>query len=627
MNAKSALYRQSKFPNKGKIDTIAAKPEYQKANDVLMEAHQLWNSLDSFRKQAKRNKEYIFKDQWADKIQVDGKWISERQHIINQGNVPMQNNRIRGTIRTVVSLFSSNHTEPVCVVRDDQEQGLGDVMSASIQYVYQVNEIEHIDPLQLTYLLGTGLVAYRAEWGNVGDSGLQDVVISDVNYNDIFFDNTMTDPRHWDCKMVGQIHSWGLRDIQGRFAKTREQADYIANIYRGAEERLGSYLDSVIDDQKYNQSFFIPNGENGGKCRVIEVWRIEAKERFRVVDRLKGELYKVEIEDEASLIAENEKRTIEQTEMGVRPENLKLLEYSWFVDNYWHFWYLSPYGDVLLSGETPYEHKSHPYSFLVTPFYDGQVFPFVNDFIDQQRILNRYIITQDFITRHSAKGALMIHKDALGTQRIEDIASEYTKVGGVFLFEGKPGTPIPQTIMSNVTNAGMYEMINLQLKMFEDISGVQGALQGQAPNSGTPASLFAQQVQNSATSLTEVFNSFKHVRKKLAVKTMKLIQQFYDTPRYINLVGQDGRNIFYDPKKIQSAEIDLAITESPSSPTYRMMINEDLRKLNEQGQITLEEMLQASSMPYKDKLLNLVKQRQQAGQPINAEQVMQEAQQ
>jgi hypothetical protein len=34
-------------------------------------------------------------------------------------------------------------------------------------------------------------------------------------------------------------------------------------------------------------------------------------------------------------------------------------------------------------------------------------------------------------------------------------------------------------------------MLSIQLKLLEDISGVQGALQGKAPSAGTPASLYA----------------------------------------------------------------------------------------------------------------------------------------
>ena len=53
----------------------------------------------------------------------------------------------------------------------------------------------------------------------------------------------------------------------------------------------------------------------------------------------------------------------------------------------------------------------------------------------------------------------------------------------------KPNTnkEVPQQIIANTSQTGAYDMLNLQLKLLEDISGVQGALQGQAPKAGTPA--------------------------------------------------------------------------------------------------------------------------------------------
>jgi hypothetical protein len=627
MNPRVALFSQKLFPkSNGKIDTMDAKSQRTKNLDVLRDCHNAWNSLDTFRSNARRNEKYIFGEQWDDKILVDGKYITEKQHIINQGNIPMQNNRIRGTIRTIISLYSSNKTEPVCVVRDRDEQALGDTMSAALQYVSQINKISDVDQLNLMYQLGSGVAAYYSQYGKVGDSGRRDISIRSVNYNNIFFDNHMQDVRHWDCHLIGELHDLGLYDVMAMFSTNRQEAEEIRKLYRSVNDQNSvNVLETITDDKTYNKSFFTPSDDT--RCRVIEVWKLEAKERIRVHDRLTGDLYKVEIEQEKSLIAENKKRKEEQLLAGVLPENLKLIEYEWFIDNFWYFWYMTPLGDVLKEGETPYSHKSHPYSFKISPFYNGRVRPFVSDYVDQQRMLNRYIITQDFITRHAAKGVLMFPEEAKpDDMSMEEISTAWTKYNGIIYYKAKPGIAAPQQIISNSSNAGLYDMINLQLKMFEDISGVQGAIQGQAPKSGTPASLFAQQVQNSATALTEVFDSFKGLREDLFSKVMKLIQQFYDHPKYINLVGQDARSVFYDPKKIQYAEIDLSLTDSPTTPAYRMVINEMLMNLQATGQITLEEMLQAGSFPYGDKLLQLVSKRQQQGAPINADQLMEEAQ-
>ncbi len=45
-----------------------------------------------------------------------------------------------------------------------------------------------------------------------------------------------------------------------------------------------------------------------------------------------------------------------------------------------------------------------------------------------------------------------------------------------------------QQIISNSQQPVVTELLSIQLKLLEDISGVQGALQGQTPGAGTPAS-------------------------------------------------------------------------------------------------------------------------------------------
>lgn len=626
---RTALFAQRFYPNasKRKIDSLNEVNVIGKNNRILMEAHNAWNGLDKFRKEAARNEKFAFGDQWSDRILVDGKWITEKEHISNQGNVPLQNNRIRGTLRTVVSLFAVNKSEPVCVVRDSDEQSVADVMSTCIQYVHQINKMPDIDSLNLMYMLNSAFVGYYSQYGSVGESRMMDISTRIVNYNNVFFDNDMEDPRHWDCHLIGEIHDMGLYDVMAKFAKSRAEAEKIREIYSIVDSSVKiNYYNSIMDDKQYNKSFFMP--VDNARCRVIEVWKTESKERLRVHDRLSGDLFKMEIEDEWYVKKENERRIAEQSSMGVTPENYRLLESSWFVDNYWYFWYLSPYGDVLSEGETPYLHKSHPYSFKITPFYNGRAYPFVSDFIPQQKILNRYIITQDFINRHAAKGVLMFPEESKpDSMSMDEIADAWTSYDGIIYYKAKGLTQAPQQIITNSQNAGLSDMINLQLKMFEDISGVQGAIQGQAPNAGTPASLFAQQVQNAATSLTEVFNSFRYVREDLNNKLIKLIQQFYDSPRYINLAGSDGQRVYVDPAKIQNAEIDLSLTETPATPAYRMVVNDMLSQLQANGQITLEEMLQAGSYPYKDKLLSLLAKRREQGQQINANELMQQAQQ
>ena len=79
------------------------------------------------------------------------------------------------------------------------------------------------------------------------------------------------------------------------------------------------------------------------------------------------------------------------------------------------------------------------------------------------------------------------------------------------------------------------ELPDLQLKFFEDISGVNGALQGKPGYSSTSGTLYAQQTQNATTSLLDLLDSFSTFIIDGAYKDVKNIQQFYDDKRVFNI--------------------------------------------------------------------------------------------
>lgn len=609
-----------------KIDTVRNNNIFARNDDVMMDAYTAWAGLESFRDMAERNKVYTFVDQWADKVKTKCGWITERQNILNQGNIPLQNNRIRGIVRSVSGVFQSQQTEPVCVSRDRDKQSKGEMMSATIQYVYQLNKLWGLDSACFTDFLVTGLGAFKSIYG--WRNGKMDVWVDKVNHNRIFFDNHMIDPRHWDCHLIGEIHDVGLYDVMSQFADgSEEKAERIREIYRECDRgRTITYAQNLTQCNRNQLNFFTPTDDT--RCRVIEVWKKESKERFLCHDTLNGDFYKIEITDQLQVIRENEKRKQEQSAQGIAPEDMKLIEYDWFIDNYWYYYYMTPQGDVLKEGETPFWHESHPYSFKVYPFFDGQVFPFVSDFIDQQRYINRLITMQDFVTRASAKGVLAIDKDAIPEGWTEKMyADEWASFNGVILYTSKKGAQLPKQIVSNSTQLGITEMLSIQLKLLEDISGVQGALQGQAPKAGTPAALYLQQTQNSATSLTELFESFRELREERDTKNMKLVQQYYTEPKYININGSNARpeTMLYEPGIVRNAEMDLTITESTSTPAYRLVMNDFLMQLFQAQQITLEELLQTGAFPFADKLLQSIQSRKD--EAMEAQQAMMQGQQ
>jgi len=223
---------------------------------------------------------------------------------------------------------------------------------------------------------------------------------------------------------------------------------------------------------------------------------------------------------------------------------------------------------------------------------------------------------QDFLIRSSAKGILAIPEESIPDGwTIKDFADEWAVFNGVIMYKSKGGTPPPQQIVNNSTQLGLTDMLSIQLKLLEDVSGVHGALQGKTPLAGTPASLYMQQTQNAATSLTELFESYRELREDRDMKILKLIQQFYTEPKYINNSGRNSNtSIVYNPNQVRNVEFDLSITESTSTPAYRLINNDFLMQLFSAGQITLAELLENGAFPFADKLLQSVKLRQEEQQ-------------
>ena len=613
---------QKYFPQSKVQSTKRTVPQVslERNNAVLRSAFNAWSSLDEFRINAHRNKMYTFGNQWGDFVpNPNGQgWITEERLITKEGNVPLKNNRIRGIVRSTVGVFSGNQTEPVCVSRERDDQGKGEMMSATIQYVYQLNKLWELDRSNFEYFLVSGLAAFKGnyEWREGGMNVWNDL----VNYNRFFFDNHMEDPRHWDCSLVGEIHDMSINSLIGKFANSPESAQKLREIYGGVidEDVIETTYNLTRSEAHRNRNFFIP--DDPSRCRVIEVWRKEAKERLLVHDRLTGDCFKTELKNKSAIDQENHRRIAMWTLKGIHPDKMLLIKADWFMDEPWMYYFMTPTGYVLKTGETEYWHGSHPYSFKVYPFYDSEVHPFVGDFIDQQRFINRLIMMQDLINKTSAKGVLMFPEDQKPDHMsMDEIAETWASYRGIIYYKPKPGTNAPEQIINNSSNPGLFQMLQIQLKLIEDVSGVQGSLQGQTPPSGTAASLFMQQTQNATTSLTDLFESYREVRETRDIKNMKLIQQYYEEPRYINVSGVSKKSFMYNPELVQNSEFDLSITESTATPAYRMIMNDFLMQLFNQQAITLDQLLDMGTFPFADKLKQSIEARKQeaaAGQPM-----------
>ena len=640
------------------------------AYEFLNECAACWNGLDEARRKMRRSLMYSYGDQWGDLVTDPDTLaqITEGELIKKNGKVPLKNNMIAPILSNIEGQLRQNLMRPVCVARDQSEGRVGEMMSIAIEYVHDINEMEELDADSMRMLLNGGMTAQRIEYGLNRSKDKRDVWVYSVNPSRLFFNTNVEDVRMWDLTCIGELFDLPLDEVLAHFGNTPQQKERIRNIYYAVDEQ--NYGTRAMQgDEARSLSFYSPSHSN--LCRVILGWKLETRDAYMWNDTLRGTWGYLPYNDESRrmLDEENERRRKEaresgklvpmsetesspsrftanaaevqshEVELNVKGENgnvkgenddviadddLLLIEYEFATERFWYYRYMSPYGDVLQEGRSPYWHGEHNYVLHLYPLVQGRLGNFVEQFIDQQRAINRTATLIDFIRGTSSKGVLVVDDDAFESMSREEVIDEYVRYNGVLFVKLKPGQSIDGVVRqynSGAAVAGDFELLNLQLRLINEISGVNSAMQGQSPNAGTPASLYAQQVHNSSLNLKGLFDGFRTFRRRRDGKVMKTLQQYYTENRYIDLAGTQYSEEakWYDPQKVQDSELDITISEGYNTPAYQMLANDFLMELFRAKALDVKTMLENSSYPFATKILEAIKRNEEAiakGQPL-----------
>lgn len=612
----------NKFLNKNVKAVVHKKEEYLqaepgKAFDFLNECAHCWNALDEARRKLRRSLMYSYGDQWGDYVRDPDtqQYITEGDLIKKNGKVPLKNNMIAPILSNVDGQMRQNTMRPICVVRDNSESKLGEMMSIAIEYVHDINEMEELDSDSLRMLLNGGMTAQRIEYGVNYSKDKRDVWVYEVNPSRLFFNTNLEDVRMWDVTCIGELFDMPLDDVLAHFGSTPQEKERIKNIY-GGSELAESFTPALQGKESFYMTFYTPSRSD--LCRVILGWKLETRDAYMWNDTLHGTWGYLPYTDASKELLDiaNAKRREQAMQDGIADDDYLPIEYEYATERYWYYRYMSPYGDVLKEGRSPYWHGEHNYVLHLYPLVQGKLGNFVEQFIDQQRAINRTATLIDFIRGTSSKGVLVVDDDAFESMTREEVIDEYVRYNGVLFVKLKPGQSIDGVVRqynSGAAVAGDFELLNLQLRLINEISGVNSAMQGQSPKAGTPASLYAQQVQNSSLNLKGLFDSFRTFRRRRDIKLMKTIQQYYTEQRYLDIAGSDydEESKWYSPQKVQNAEFDLTISEGYNTPAYQMLANDFLMELFRVQAVDVKTMLENSSYPFAKKILEAIKRNEE----------------
>ena len=572
-----------------------------------------WDAMDYLRKEHSRNLRYKNGDQWSDTVPDPDhphRTIREDALISRSGKVPLKHNYIQQYIRNIHGQLLSSPTQTVVYARSRDDQPLGEMLTNALQACHQLNRIRKIDINVVEELCLTGIACAKVRYGYWSTKNRTDGKIDLVNINRLFFNADIEDPRLTDIRRIGELHDYTFDDLVRNFATCREDVQALREIYGICHDH--TKLENLYENHAsrlQNLNFLYTN--DLGKYRVIEVWERLGRWVLYIHDYADGteEIYTELTMQEVEAI--NASRIEQGMAAGIAPDTVKLIYAREQYEYYWRVKYLTPNGYCIKETESPYAHEEHPYVLAAMPVIDGRFKAVLSDVIDIQRYINRLLTLLDFIIGASAKGLLMVPQECIPDDMdIQDFAREYVKTNGVILIKKGAYDKLPKQISMNGTNIGAWEMFAQEMNIMQQISGLNGAVQGQVPRANTPPSLYAQQAQNSMMNFVVLFENYNMFCEERDEKLLKVLMQYYTTRRYIGTNGKTAGEMakFYEPEMAQKIEdFNLTAAKSNDTPVFRQMTDDLLMKLLESGRIPLEIFLNNCSLPGADKLLAEVK--------------------
>ena len=593
---------------------------------LLARCEQAWDNLSEFRNTRLRNFRYVFGDQWGDYVS-DGKGnrVRERDRISQRtGGIVLQNNHLIKIVNTLAGLYAKSSTLPVCFARQKNANAKSQIMTNALQTNWENNLMKDLLTSEMYEFICGGAAIVTEEWSC--HDGIEDSYTYTVNPSYFFYESKANDPRHWDNDLIGEIRDYTLGELASILAESEYDYQQLEEIYNPWLNRYAFNTTQQTEHYK-EESFDTPPAPN--LCRTYYVWTLENKPRYRCVDIMdtQNPLYRIETKDLPLIKRQNEERIRMGLEQGIDREDIPLIEYKYIIDQYWHFQMLAPDGRVLVEYDSPFEHKSHPYIYKLHYFVNGKTVPFISVVIDQQRYINRLITLNDLAIQSAVKGIKMIPKDCVQEgMSNKEFAEQFIEIGGFIFYEPSKITGnAPQIITSKSTDIGTAELLQLQLSFINDITSVSETLQGKTPASGTAASRYAMEMQNSTTSIATLLTKFSTFENEIAKKKMKTIHQFYQSPRNISQEKSSGYNEYpeYDPKEVQDIDFKVSIKESAESPVARMMVNDLLKELWAAGQINAEQLLSFSYYHGSEEILQALRSAKENSQNGEIQQIPQ----
>ena len=585
--------------------------------DLLFACQTDWEALSNYRGRRRRARLFVRGDHYLQRVpdpQDPTKTVTEEELYNRRGVPALKQNVIRVIVRNILGMYRDNPSKVQVTARSRENAGLSEMLTNALQSALDSIDAKELDARALEELIISGMVLKRNGYEYDHEVGASMVTDHNINPNRVAFNSDMSDTMGKTLRRICVMYDDTIEELISKFAHSKEDEDAIREMYRtstSSEHYADRGGDSMTAQNNDNIDFTTPS--NPSLCRWYDIWVKKYRFVLFTHDPATGHYgpskYTVE-----QITAENNRRVQFAVANNINPDNVALISYHMKKEVYWEEICLSNLGHTLMRRESPFMAKWHPFTLLAWPMVDGEAWGLVEDIIDQQRYINRLVMLQDIIMGTSAKNTLVVEEDSVLNYSDDELRDEISKIAGVLRIKKNPNAMEPKYLTNNTHLVGVQESLALQLQFVMQISGINPAQLGHEAKSGTPASMYITQAQQSTVNTKDMLESFVNFTNRRNRKVLNIIQKFYTTGQYIGTSGRtySDEAVYWNAEKMEGVKFDLAISQGLDTPAYRQIIEQPLMEMLNNKHIDLKMFLRNTSMPYADKLLQMLQQQEEA---------------
>jgi hypothetical protein len=490
---------------KPKVNDAQAREKVKKLLGVWRE---VVDEQAEFRQEMRRDEQFYDGVQWTEEDIA----IMEERH-----QVPLVFNHIKPSIDWLLGTERKTRIDFRVLPRESSDEDLAEIKSKLIKYVHDMNRAQWARSLAFRDAVKVGIG--WLEDGVRADAGDDPLFSRHESWRNLWWDHLAKEPDFSDARFIFRMKYLDVDIAKAMFPEFEEQIERAARTYdQMATDDEDTGWESTPTGLRRGASPDSMESSKRRRVRMLECW-------YKVPTSIKvfrSYLPNVPSDDYA---ADERQQQLLDEGLGSLHDAIKMRV---------RVAMLLPDAEFLLSDQrSPYKHNEFPFTAILgfRRAEDGAPYGVVRQCESAQYDLNKRASKALFIL---STNQVVAEEGAVDDW--DQLADEVAAPDGVITY--KRGFKLEFRSDKALAESHL-NLLDRDRAYIQDISGVTNENMGRDTNAESGRAVIAKQTQGAVVTY-ELFDNLRFACQVQGEKQLQLIEQFYDMPKQVRIIGDDG---------------------------------------------------------------------------------------